>query len=131
MPHDRALAKTADAPARGAPGAGLLAAGGMVGGMLASSCCIVPLLLVTVGVGGAWIGSLTALEPYRPYFLIAAALLLGAGFRRVYFTPRQSCVAGTSCARPAAGRLTEFALWLGTVLAVLAATVGYWAPLLY
>ena len=42
---------------------GWLAAGGVVGSILASACCVVPLLLVLLGVSGAWIGNLTKLEP--------------------------------------------------------------------
>jgi mercuric ion transport protein len=42
--------------------AGILAALG------ASACCVGPLLLLTLGIGGAWVGRLTVLEPYRPYF---------------------------------------------------------------
>ena len=50
---------------------GALAAGGLAA-LLASTCCLGPLVLVTLGFGGAWIGNLTALEPYRPVFLGAA-----------------------------------------------------------
>ncbi len=47
---------------------GLLAGAGLLGALLASSCCIVPLAFVTLGIGGAWMSNLTALEPYKPYF---------------------------------------------------------------
>ncbi len=47
----------------GTPGKRIAATGSVIGAVLASSCCIVPLLLVTLGVSGAWIGSLSALEP--------------------------------------------------------------------
>ena len=43
----------------------LWASGGALGAILASSCCIVPLLLLSLGISGAWIGNLTALEPYK------------------------------------------------------------------
>jgi mercuric transport protein len=43
----------------------------------ASACCTVPLLLVSLGVGGAWVGSLTAFEPYRPFFVALAVGALG------------------------------------------------------
>ena len=43
----------------------------------ASACCTVPLLLVSLGVGGAWVGSLTAFEPYRPFFIVLAVGALG------------------------------------------------------
>ena len=42
------------------------AVGGVIGAVLASSCCIGPLLLVTLGASGAWIGNLTALKTYQP-----------------------------------------------------------------
>lgn len=109
----------------------LFAAGGVIGAVLASSCCVVPLLLVMLGMSGAWIGSLTALEPYKPYFLTAAALLLAGGFWHVYFRVRMECADGSYCDRPASGTITRAALWTGTVLAALAATVNYWAPYFY
>lgn len=58
---------------------GWFATGGLIGAILASSCCIVPLVLVTIGVSGAWIGTLTALEPYKPLF--AGATLIFSGWR--------------------------------------------------
>lgn len=49
---------------------------------LASACCTIPLMLVALGVGGAWIGTLTALEPFRPLFIVLALGALGyAGYR--------------------------------------------------
>lgn len=109
----------------------LLAAGGIVGAIIASSCCVLPLLLVTLGISGTWIGSLTALEPYKPYFLVVTAILLGAGFWHVYIRPKKACADGSYCARLTSGRITQAALWLATVLALLAATVNFWAPLFY
>lgn len=108
-----------------------LAAGGIVGAIIASSCCVLPLVLITLGVSGAWIGNLTALEPYKPYFLPVTAILLGAGFWHVYFKPKRDCADGSYCARPRSGRITQIALWLATALALLAATVDYWAPFFY
>jgi len=109
----------------------LLATGGILGALVASSCCVAPLVLVTLGVSGAWIGNLTALEPYKPYFLVATALFLAGGFWHVYFKPKQACEDGSYCARPASGRIVKSALWIATVLALLSATVNLWAPLFY
>ena len=61
------------------------ASGGALGAILASSCCIAPLLLLSLGIGGAWIGNLTALEPYKWVFIAIALLFLGLGFRHTYF----------------------------------------------
>src|SRR6185312_8587999 len=54
----------------------LIAAGGIVGALAASSCCIVPLILFSLGISGAWIGNLTALAPWKPLFVVATAGLL-------------------------------------------------------
>ena len=109
----------------------LFAAGGILGAVIASSCCIVPLVLVTFGIGGAWIGNLTALEPYKPYFLGVTAVLLAAGFWHVYFKAKLVCEDGSYCARPSSDRITKSALWIATAIALLSATVGFWAPFFY
>ena len=41
----------------------------IVAGLGASACCIGPLLLLSLGIGGAWVGNLTAMEPYSGYFV--------------------------------------------------------------
>ena len=53
---------------------GWVAAGGVLGAIGASSCCIVPLVLFSLGAGGVWIGNLTALAPYQPIFIAVTAL---------------------------------------------------------
>ncbi|MFQ5562182.1 MAG: mercuric transporter MerT family protein [Parvularculaceae bacterium] len=119
----------------GAPGeraeAGWFATGGILGAILASTCCIGPLILVSIGVSGAWIGSLTALEPYKPYFIAATLIPLGLGFRQVYFRKKPVCEEGSYCARPESSLITKTALWLATVLIALAATIDLWAPWFY
>ena len=65
--------QTIETPAAAEPAAnqttkGWVAAGGLFGAMRAASCCIVPLLFVTLGIGGSWMSQLTALEPYQPIF---------------------------------------------------------------
>jgi mercuric ion transport protein len=107
------------------------AAGGALGAILASSCCILPLILISLGVSGAWIGSLTALEAYKPVFIGIAAVFIAAGFWHVYFRKAEPCEDGTACARPDSARLTKAALWISTILVLLAATIDYWAPLFY
>ena len=109
----------------------LFAAGGVIGAILASTCCIAPLVLVTLGISGAWIGNLTALEPYNPYFAAVALIFIGLGFRQVYFKAKAACVDGSYCARPESSLITKSVLWLATVLVVLALTIGWWAPFFY
>lgn len=58
----------------------------------ASACCILPLALVSLGIGGAWIGSLTALEPYRWVFVTLAVAALGyAGYNEWRLSRRPDC----------------------------------------
>lgn len=108
-----------------------LAAGGVLGAILASTCCIVPLVLVTIGVSGAWIGNLTALEPYSIYFTIAALAFVGLGFWHVYFRKSVECVDGSYCARPESRRITKIALWAAALLLLVNMTMAWWAPLFY
>ncbi len=49
-------------------GSGALFVGGLAA-IVASTCCLGPLVLVALGLSGAWIGNLTLLEPYRPFFI--------------------------------------------------------------
>lgn len=110
---------------------GGFAALSVVGAFLASACCVVPLLLVMLGISGAWIGNLTMLEPYKTYVVAATLVPLGLGFWQVYFKPKTVCAPGSYCARPRSAIITKTALWIATVIIVLAITISWWAPLFY
>jgi MerT mercuric transport protein len=62
----------------------LAVVGGILGAIAASSCCILPLALFSLGISGACIGNLTALAPYQPYFIAATLACLGYGYWLVY-----------------------------------------------
>ncbi len=117
----------------GAPGrkAGLAATGGVLGALASASCCVVPFVLFTLGAGGAWIGNLTALAPYQPYFFAFTFVFLAAGFVMVYRRPRPAGGAeGASCPRPASSRLVKGMLWGASGLVALALAWPYIAPVL-
>lgn len=107
----------------------LFAASGLAAGLLASSCCILPLALVSVGIGGAWVSKLTALAPYQPVFIAAALLALGAGFWTAY-RKRTACVPGSICETPAATRTTKAVLWLGLLIVAAAMSLDFLTPFL-
>ena len=65
-------------------GQGLMTVGGLLGALGASSCCLLPLVLFGLGVSGAWIGNLTQLAPYQPFFIAATLACLGYGYWLVY-----------------------------------------------
>jgi mercuric ion transport protein len=106
-----------------------IAAGGILGALAASSCCILPLVLFSLGISGAWIANFTALAPYKPYFAVGTIALLGYGYYLVYVRPKQACADG-SCARPLPNRLVKSSLWIATVLVVAALAFDFVAPLL-
>ncbi len=109
----------------------IAATGSVIGAILASSCCIVPLVLVTLGASGAWIGNLTVLEPYKPIFATFTLVVLGFGSWQVYRTREVACEEGSYCATPASDRIAKGALWSATILVLLALTIDFWAPLFY
>lgn len=100
----------------------LVVAGGVVSAVGASTCCLIPLALVSVGVSGAWIGHLTAFAPYQHYFLVAAVLFLGAGFLLVYRTPTKACA--TQADRSFARRIVVGTFWVKAVLWIAASLVA-------
>ena len=101
----------------------LAAAGGILAALGAASCCVVPFALFTLGVSGAWIGNLTALEPYQPLFAAIAAACLSYGFYLVYRRPKIACAEGSYCASPSSSRLAKIGLWTALVLVLIA--VGF------
>ena len=106
----------------------LMAAGGLVGALAASSCCILPLVLFSLGVSGAWIGNFTQLAPYQPYFIAVAAGCLGYGYWLVYRSSKLACTDGDACARSLPNRLVKTGLILASLLAVAALGFDFLAP---
>ena len=98
----------------------LVAAGGILGALAASTCCILPLVLFSLGISGAWIGRLTALSPYQPIFIAFTVLCLVYGYWLVYQKHKIVCDEGAACARPLPNRLVKSMLWLATALVALA-----------
>jgi mercuric ion transport protein len=109
---------------------GLIAAGGLLGALAASSCCILPLVFFMLGIGGAWIGRLTALEPYQPAFIAITLGLLASGYYLVYRRRKPACAEGTVCAHPLSRRMVKLALWAATALIAAAIAFPYVAPAL-
>jgi len=109
----------------------LVTVGGVLGALAASSCCIVPLVLFALGVSGAWIGNLTRLAPYQPYFIAATVGCLGYGYWLVYRSRKTACADGQVCARPLPNRMVTIGLILATVLIVGALAFDFLAPLVF
>ncbi len=94
----------------------------------ASACCVGPLVLVGLGLGGAWIGNLTALEPYRPIFIAVVLLFLFLAFRRLYLVP-VTCTPGDPCAATKTRRNQRILFWIVTVLLLALIAFPYYGTL--
>lgn len=109
--------------------AGLASMAGILAALAAASCCVVPFALFILGISGAWISNLTALEPYQPIFAAVTFCFLGYGFYLVYRKPKAACAEDSYCAKPSSGRTTKIGLWTATVLVIIALGFPKLAPL--
>jgi len=106
----------------------LAAVGGVIGALAASSCCILPVVLFSLGIGGAWIGNFTQLAPYQPYFIAATLAFIGTGCWLVYRSSKIACAASEACTRRLPNRLVKIALIAATVIVIAAWAFDYVAP---
>ncbi|KFX68982.1 mercuric transport protein [Pseudomonas taeanensis MS-3] len=110
-------------------GRGALLGGGLAA-ILASTCCLGPLVLLALGFSGAWIGNLSVLEPYRPLFIGAALVALFFAYRRI-FRPLPACKPGEACAIPQVRTTYRLLFWGVVMLVVVALGFPYVLPWFY
>ncbi|MGH9389067.1 MAG: mercuric transporter MerT family protein, partial [Vicinamibacteria bacterium] len=104
----------------------LLNAGAVGSALAASVCCLGPLVLALLGLGGGAL--LLKFAPYRPYLLVASLLCLGAAFFLTYRRPlERECEPDAACASPSRGKGQKTALWIVTVIVALAALFPYFS----
>lgn len=103
---------------------------GGLAAILASTCCLGPLVLILLGVSGAWIGNLTAFEPYRPLFIVVAVAALFFASRQI-FRPAVACNPGEVCAVPQVRTAYKALFGLAAVLTLIAVSFPFVAPLFY
>lgn len=108
-------------------------AGGALAAIVASACCLGPLVLIGVGVSGAWISNLSALESYRPVFIGVALAFMALAYRQIFVKARQpeACAPGTLCAVPRTNRVYRNVFFVVSALVVLALTFPYFMPFFY
>lgn len=91
--------------------------GGIIAAIASSICCIGPLILGVIGVGGA--SSLLFLEDYRNIILAVVTILITIGWIMNFRLEQKECVDGTMCADPKKKRFRRVSLGIGTFIAVL------------
>ncbi len=109
----------------------LTGAGSILTAFLALGCCVGPLVLALLGMGGA--GLLIAFEPYRPYLTAATIALLGLGFYASYRRPglmTRNGAAACKCPAPRTNRTGRVVLWVAAALVLMLLASPYVLPLL-
>lgn len=111
--------------------------GGLSTALLASVCCIGPLVFVALGVGvgatGLWVGTaefLKGLLPFRPVFIGLTIFLLSTGFYLAYRkSESMRCALGEVCAEGNPNTRNRTYLWIMASLALILVLAPYWLGL--
>lgn len=89
---------------------------GVASALGASTCCVLPLVAVSVGLGGAWIAQLRELERFFPVFVGLAVAAFAYAFYRLYLKPAP-CAPDADCIAPPTRRRQRIAFWATLVSA--------------
>jgi mercuric ion transport protein len=105
-----------------------LVGGGIIASLIASLCCVGPLVLTILGVSGAAV--LSKFEAIRTPMIGLVLVLFGvAGF--ALYRKRNSCEPGSICADPKKFRKMVVFYWLGLLVAILGITSPSWVAYLF
>ena len=110
----------------------IIATGGLLGAIVASTCSVLPVFLLALGISGSWIGNLRSLAHYKPFFVMISLVFIGAGLWMVYFKPQISIprVQSTSCYRPFSEKTIKIMLWSSVIIILIVFLIPYIAPFL-
>jgi mercuric ion transport protein len=97
-------------------------AAGVLAGIGATACCFGPLLLVSIGLGGAWAARLQGLSALQPVFIGLTLLFMGFAFYLLYVEPSK-CAPGEVCKVPQVIRRHRIAFWV--VAAAIVAMIAF------
>jgi mercuric ion transport protein len=101
---------------------------GVLGALAMTSCCILPLVLVSFGVTGVFIAQLGALYAYKWYTFALSATFLGYGFYKAYKPVNPEACADGSCARPINRTVMRVTLWTAAAIVAIAMAFPYITP---
>lgn len=109
---------------------GTLAIAG-IAGVLASACCIGPLVLASIGFGSIAAGVVATFEPLRPVFIVIALAALAIAGWKIYRRPVAECEPGTACAVPQSVRIYKIVFWVVAAIVLVLVTFPYYVALFY
>ncbi len=100
----------------------------VLGALALTSCCILPLVLVSFGISGVFIGQMASLYQYKWItFTISIAFLAYAFFKAYRPIGDEECADG-SCVRPLNRTLMRSILWVAALIMAVAIVFPYLAP---
>jgi mercuric ion transport protein len=123
--------KSQDPVARGSSALALGLAG--VAALLASACCVLPLLLAVLGISGAWISQMRWLQPYSTGLMALACAALGLAAWRLFRSAPEAervCNAGDEACRKVNATARRW-FWLVAMLTLIPMLVPLAAPMFY
>jgi len=103
----------------------LFAAGSVFTAIIASFCCILPIVFALTGF--SILGASALFDAWRPYLLGVTSGLLGLGFYFAYRPKKEQCAPGSACAMPVTNRSGRLMLWISTAAVVLFAAFPYYS----
>ncbi len=104
-----------------------LSVGAILAAIGASACCVGPLLLMSLGIGGAWMSTLTSMENIRPFFFFLTLLFIWMGFNKLYLD-EENCQDGASCTLPDIQRRQRILFWIGSIAILSLLAFPWYAP---
>ena len=108
---------------------GVTLAGSVIGGILASVCCIGPLVFALLGISGAALAQ--RFEPLRPYFLVATYALLAGAFYSTYRPAQKERGPGEACEMSRANRVGKVVLWIASAVVLLTTAFPWYSVYLF
>ena len=102
---------------------------GALAAIAASLCCVGPLVLVMLGVGGAWVSNLRVFEPWRPLFIVVTLVFMILALRKIWRPA--ACSPGAVCALPQNNR--RYKILFGVIAVLIAVLLAFplYAPWFY
>ena len=100
----------------------------VLGALAMTSCCILPLVLVSFGVTGVFIAQLGALYAYKWYTFALSAAFIGYGFYKAYKPVSPDACADGTCARPINRTVMRVTLWAAAAIVAVAMAFPYITP---
>ncbi len=104
-----------------------LGIGAIMAAIGASACCVGPLLLLSLGIGGAWMSTLTSMTAVRPFFFVLTLLFIWLGFVKLYLSD-EDCTEADACVSPKVRRNQRIIFWIGTIAILLLLSFPWLAP---